>query len=79
MANKGDGCEARLFSERNCSEYTNTAVFVPDARTIGGFWMSISIECGITPPDPASLGAPPLADLLKGAKGLPLANALVVG
>lgn len=79
VANKGDGCEARLFSEPNCAAYANTAVFVPEARTVGGIWRSISIECGVPVPDPDSLGAPPLADLLAGAKGSALESAMVVG
>ncbi|KAK1767924.1 hypothetical protein QBC33DRAFT_62083 [Phialemonium atrogriseum] len=71
VANKGDGCEARLFAEPGCAAYVNTAVFVPEERIVGGLWRSLSVECGIPTPDPASLGAPPLADLLEGAKGLP--------
>ncbi|KAK3381952.1 hypothetical protein B0H63DRAFT_216693 [Podospora didyma] len=68
VANKDDGCEARLFAESNCAMYTNTAVFVPEPRAVGGHWRSMSIQCGIPAPDPATLGSPPLANLLQNAK-----------
>ncbi|KAK0709239.1 hypothetical protein B0T26DRAFT_678688 [Lasiosphaeria miniovina] len=68
VANKADGCEARLFAEPNCAMYTNTAVFIPESRAVGGLWRSISVQCGIPPPDPDSLGKPPLADLMTNVK-----------
>ena len=71
VANKDDGCEARLFGEPNCSVFVNTAVFVPEDRDVGGIWRSFSVECGIPTPDPDSLGAPPLQGLLANAKTAP--------
>ena len=71
VANKRDGCEAKLFAESGCRMYTNTAVFIPEARAVGGLWRSLEITCGIPPPDPETLGEAPFADLLKGAKMRP--------
>ena len=71
IANKEDGCEARLFTEPDCRMYANTAVFVPQERVVGGLWRSMSIQCGIPPPDPATLGSPPFQDLLRNAKKTP--------
>ncbi|KAK3682262.1 hypothetical protein B0T22DRAFT_279660 [Podospora appendiculata] len=67
VANKDDGCEARLFAEPNCVLYMNTAVFIPENRAVGGAWRSVSVQCGITPPDPATLGKPPMQDLMQNA------------
>jgi hypothetical protein len=63
VASKGAGCEARLFSEPGCRLYVNTAVFIPEERAVGGVWRSLGVRCGIPPPDPETLGAPPLAGL----------------
>lgn len=71
MAGKNDGCEARLFAELACVSYVNTAVFMSEERAVGGMWRSLSVECGIPAPDPASLGAPPLQDMMKNAKRPP--------
>jgi hypothetical protein len=71
IANKEDGCEARLFGEANCQMYMNTAVFTPEDRAVGGNWRSMSLQCGIPPIDPALLGPPPLADMVAGAKKTP--------
>ena len=64
VANKADGCEARLFAEPACRSYVNTVVFIPEDRAVGGSWRSISVQCGVPAPDPDSLGAPPLADMI---------------
>ncbi|KAK0644557.1 hypothetical protein B0T16DRAFT_331990 [Cercophora newfieldiana] len=71
VANKADGCEARLFAEPKCRMYMNTAVFIPEERAFGGLWRSLEVRCGIPPPDPETLGQVPFADLLKGAKRRP--------
>ncbi|KAK4221038.1 hypothetical protein QBC38DRAFT_149867 [Podospora fimiseda] len=60
VASKQAGCEARLFSEPNCQMYLNTAVFIPELRAVGGWWRSMDVKCGIPPPDPETLGEPPL-------------------
>lgn len=68
VANKDDGCEARLFAEPACVSYVNTAVFMPENRAVGGLWRSMSVECGIPAPDPATLGAPPLQGMMQDIK-----------
>ena len=68
VANKDDGCEARLFAEPSCASYVNTAVFMPESRAVGGMWRSFAVECGIPAPDPASLGAPPLQGMMTDIK-----------
>ncbi|KAK4039547.1 hypothetical protein C8A01DRAFT_36501 [Parachaetomium inaequale] len=65
LASKEAGCEARLFSERGCRMYLNTAVFIPEERAVGGQWRSVGVRCGVPAPDPESLGAPPLAGLMR--------------
>ena len=65
VASKGDGCEAKLFSEANCNMYVNTAVFIPEDRAVGGQWRSMSLQCGRAPPDPANGGTPLLQDAIK--------------
>ncbi|KAJ4415235.1 hypothetical protein N0V82_007472 [Gnomoniopsis sp. IMI 355080] len=62
MANKIDGCEARVFAETNCRVYMNSMAFMPEMRPVGGHWRSVSVQCGIPEPDPASLGKPPMID-----------------
>lgn len=64
-ANREDGCEAKLFSEAGCRMFNNVVVFVPEMQVTGGNWRSMSIRCGIEPPDEASLGQPPFADMIK--------------
>ncbi|KAK4187053.1 hypothetical protein QBC35DRAFT_250159 [Podospora australis] len=68
VASKEAGCEAKLFAEPDCKMYLNTAVFIPEDRAVGGLWRSMEIKCGIPPPDPHSLGAPPLQGLLRGGQ-----------
>lgn len=63
VANKADGCEARLFAERGCRMFVNLAVYQPDDRAVGGLWRSMAVRCGVPEPDPATLGAPPLAGM----------------
>ncbi|KAJ4385356.1 hypothetical protein N0V85_008096, partial [Neurospora sp. IMI 360204] len=41
LANKSDGCEARMFAEPNCVGYLNTVVFIPEDRAVGGQWRSM--------------------------------------
>jgi hypothetical protein len=65
VASKEAGCEARLFSEPGCRMYLNTAVFIPEERAVGGQWRSVGVRCGVPPPDPESLGPPPLAGLMR--------------
>ncbi|KAK1754263.1 hypothetical protein QBC47DRAFT_386074 [Echria macrotheca] len=70
-ASKASGCEARLFAEPGCRMYVNTAVFMLEARAVGGLWRSMGVRCGIEPPDEAALGRPPLEDLIAGATRRP--------
>lgn len=62
---KGDNCEAQLFSEADCynttTTYVNTVVFMPEERPVGALWRSMFVKCGIDVPeakmlDPAILG-----------------------
>jgi hypothetical protein len=71
VANKNDGCEAKLYSDLSCVTYMNTAVFSPDDTPTGGLWRSMLVQCGIPPIDPASLGPPPLAGMIQNAKKTP--------
>lgn len=68
VANKEDGCEARLYAEPGCVGYLNTAVFIAEDRAVGGVWRSMVVQCGIPAPDPATLGEPPLQNLINGGK-----------
>ncbi|KAK1968934.1 hypothetical protein LY78DRAFT_556290, partial [Colletotrichum sublineola] len=59
--NKADGCEAKLFRGERCTAFANVAVFQEELKPVGGFFMSISIQCGVEPVEPkpfdlASLG-----------------------
>lgn len=62
MANKVDGCQASVFAETNCRVYMNTMAFMPEQRPVGGNWRSVSVQCGMPEPDPATLGKPPMMD-----------------
>ncbi|ORY62588.1 uncharacterized protein BCR38DRAFT_439163 [Pseudomassariella vexata] len=55
MANKDDGCEARLFAEPDCKMFVNLAVFIPEKRTMGGVYRSMEITCGVESVEPAPL------------------------
>ncbi|KAK0616804.1 hypothetical protein B0T14DRAFT_386164, partial [Immersiella caudata] len=59
VANKVDGCEARLFAEPKCRMYVNTAVFVPEERVFGGLWRSLEVRCGVPAPEPDQVGQVP--------------------
>lgn len=48
--------------------YFNTVVFIPEDRAVGGQWRSVEVRCGVPPPDPESLGAPPLAGVMGGMR-----------
>ncbi len=69
LASKEAGCEARLFAESACVGYLNTAVFMPERRPVGGSFRSVGLRCGVPAPDPASLGAPPLAGMFRVHEG----------
>lgn len=62
MANKVDGCVAKVFGDTNCRTYLNTAAFMAEDRAVGGHWRSVEVQCGIPEPDPATLGKPPMMD-----------------
>ncbi len=65
VAARENGCEARLFVDRGCVNYVNTAVFTPEPRPVGGRFRSVGLRCGVPAPDPESLGAPPLVGMFK--------------
>lgn len=52
VANKQDGCQARLFSAVNCADFFNLAVFQPDAWPVGGLIRSVEFTCGIVSKEP---------------------------
>ncbi|KAI1078837.1 hypothetical protein F5B20DRAFT_194286 [Whalleya microplaca] len=58
MANKEDGCEARVFNEPNCLTFANLAVFSPDKLAFGGLFRSVEITCGIEGVAPPPLNLP---------------------
>jgi hypothetical protein len=58
VANKDDGCEAKLFAEPNCLTFSNVAVFVPELKAVGGWVRSIEIQCGIIGVTPPPLNLP---------------------
>ena len=60
LANKDDGCEARIFSEPGCKEFSNVAVFVPEVKAFGGYMRSMEIACGIVGVVPPPLKLPGL-------------------
>lgn len=66
MANKVDGCAAKVFGDTNCRTYLNTAAFMAEDRAVGGHWRSVEVQCGIPEPDPATLGKPPMMDKISG-------------
>ncbi|KAB5566142.1 hypothetical protein GE09DRAFT_729170 [Coniochaeta sp. 2T2.1] len=68
VANKEDGCEVRLFAGRDCVEFVNLAVFMPEVRPVGGRWRSFEVRCGVEPPDEGALGRPPLEGMIEGIK-----------
>ncbi|KAL0941468.1 uncharacterized protein CTRU02_204231 [Colletotrichum truncatum] len=58
LANKADGCEAKLFRGQKCTAFINVAVFQPELRPVGGFFTSMAIKCGVKPVEvpPLNLG-----------------------
>ncbi|KAK9415230.1 hypothetical protein SUNI508_02078 [Seiridium unicorne] len=54
-ANMEDGCQARVFGEQDCTEFTNIAVFMEELRPVGGIIRSIEVQCGIKSSQPAPL------------------------
>jgi len=55
MAEKEDGCEARVFADWNCQEFENLVVFMPELRTVGGIIRSVEVRCGVEAVEPAPL------------------------
>ncbi|KAI0407287.1 hypothetical protein F4802DRAFT_48814 [Xylaria palmicola] len=60
VANKDDGCEARVFAEPDCKTFANLAVFVPEPRAFGGYMRSIEVRCGVVGQTPPPLQLPGL-------------------
>ncbi|RYC54985.1 hypothetical protein CHU98_g11225 [Xylaria longipes] len=60
LANKDDGCQARIFSEPDCRTFANLAVFVPEPRAFGGYIRSLEVTCGVVSEAPPPLNLPGL-------------------
>ncbi|GAW20308.1 hypothetical protein ANO14919_098100 [Xylariales sp. No.14919] len=60
LANKDDGCQARVFSEPDCRTFANLAVFIPEARAFGGYVRSLEVTCGVVSVTPPPLDLPGL-------------------
>ncbi|KAI0453834.1 hypothetical protein F5B21DRAFT_478031 [Xylaria acuta] len=60
LANKDDGCQARIFSEPDCLTFANLAVFVPETRAFGGYIRSLEVTCGVVSEAPPPLDLPGL-------------------
>ncbi|KAI0442755.1 hypothetical protein F4803DRAFT_517832 [Xylaria telfairii] len=60
LANKDDGCQARIFSEPDCRTFANLAVFIPESRAFGGYIRSMEVTCGVVSEAPAPLNLPGL-------------------
>ncbi|KAI0103983.1 hypothetical protein GGR51DRAFT_523087 [Nemania sp. FL0031] len=60
VANKDDGCEARIFAEPDCRIFSNLAVFIPETRPFGGYVRSIEVRCGVVSTTPPPLNLPGL-------------------
>ncbi|KAF2966784.1 hypothetical protein GQX73_g6783 [Xylaria multiplex] len=60
LANKDDGCQARIFNEPDCRTFANLAVFIPEMRAFGGYIRSIEVTCGVISETPPPLNLPGL-------------------
>ncbi|KAI0466549.1 hypothetical protein F4859DRAFT_497172 [Xylaria cf. heliscus] len=60
VANKDDGCEARVFAEPDCRTFANLAVFIPETRAFGGYMRSVEVRCGVVGEAPPPLNLPGL-------------------
>lgn len=69
MANKDDGCQARLFNEPNCQMFANLAVFLDEYRPVGGVFRSIEVTCGIESVEPPPLNLPGMQLPVQGKGG----------
>ena len=71
IANKADGCEARLYNMDDCPEspetFVNTIVFWPEDKPVGGQWKSFSVRCGVKPPDVHQLSAESILKMFGGS------------
>lgn len=69
FAGKDDHCEAQLFNAAQClnttQTYVNTVVFMPEERTVGAYWRSMWVRCGVEAPDAKLLDPSLLSGLLK--------------
>ncbi|KAI1424661.1 hypothetical protein F5Y12DRAFT_434591 [Xylaria sp. FL1777] len=60
LANKDDGCQARVFNDPDCRTFANLAVFIPEMRAFGGYVRSVEITCGVVSETPPPLDLPGL-------------------
>ncbi|KAI1123557.1 hypothetical protein F5Y10DRAFT_251609 [Nemania abortiva] len=60
VANKDDGCQARIFAEPDCRTFSNLAVFIPETRAFGGYVRSVEVRCGVVSTAPPPLNLPGL-------------------
>jgi hypothetical protein len=69
FAGKEAACEADLFNMEGCvnttSSYVNTVVFMPEERTVGAYWRSMMVRCGVEAPEASLLDPSLLSGLLK--------------
>ncbi|KAF2009661.1 hypothetical protein BU24DRAFT_80451 [Aaosphaeria arxii CBS 175.79] len=68
-AGKEAGCEAQLFNSPACYKtnetFVNTVIFMPEERTVGAYWRSMWIRCGVEAPEAKLLDPSILNGLLK--------------
>ncbi|KAF2117092.1 hypothetical protein BDV96DRAFT_644525 [Lophiotrema nucula] len=68
FAGKDDHCEAQLFNMESClnttQSFVNTVVFMPEERTVGAYWRSMYVKCGVEAPVAGLLDPSVLGDLL---------------
>ncbi|KAF2279715.1 uncharacterized protein EI97DRAFT_184761 [Westerdykella ornata] len=69
FAYKEAGCEADLFNADDClkttTTYVNTVVFMPEERSVGAYWKSMKIRCGVEAPEAKLLDPALLEGLVK--------------
>jgi hypothetical protein len=72
FADKEAGCQADLFESEGCENttmsYVNTVVFLPEERSVGAYWKSMWVKCGVEAPEAKLLDPGLLGGLVKGQK-----------
>jgi hypothetical protein len=69
FAGKEAGCQADLFSSERCVNttrtYVDTVVFMPEERSVGAYWRSMWVRCGVEAPEARLLDPAVLGELVK--------------